>query len=287
MKAHRALMTRVLMNRYYQGAPGAFLEGIPAQAAQEILDCQTNAEKPSQAIVQPAEAISSGIHYSWLAPEVQSFSPAMQTLLLAALPESISAPLCQLLHASVSMSMPRVVKPYFLGLLYRKLGALEVLPTGFLPESPLSCLAEYQKPQLIELIDFLGMYDLSEEIRQIVDTKVLKMIYQLLSVKQQHFLRVSMHQKERMSTPPIGLKQWKGDAAQLEKVLHRRGLLRLGYALSGQHPDLLWHITRRLDTGRGHLLASHYSKKEVPGISTALLQQVLSVINFFTKMSVA
>lgn len=287
MKAQRALMTRVLMNRYYQGAPTLFLEGVSPQVSKEVLDCQTNAENPSDAIVQPNAAITAGIHYSWLAPVLQSFSPAMQTLLLAALPESLSVPLCPILHTSVSLALSENIKPYFLSLLYRKLGALEVLPIGFLPESPLAFLADYSKSQLIELIDFLGLYDLSDEIRQIVDTKVLKMIYRLLSAKQLQFLHVSLHQKEKLSTQPIGLKQWKGDAAELESVLHRRGLLRLGYALSGQHPDLLWHIKHRLDTGRGHLLASHYSKKEIPGVSVALLQQVLSVINFLTKKSAA
>jgi len=65
--------------------------------------------------------------------------------------------------------------------------------------------------------------------------------------------------------------------------LHRRGIMRLGYALSGQHPDFIWHLSHRLDIGRGRLLKKNNFKNEIAGVTMPLQQQVANIINFINK----
>ncbi len=68
-------------------------------------------------------------------------------------------------------------------------------------------------------------------------------------------------------------------------ILHQRGLYRLGKALSASHPDFLWHLSHRLDTGRSAILKKYYAKPINPSISTVLVQQIQNVLNFIKSKS--
>ncbi len=50
----------------------------------------------------------------------------------------------------------------------------ELLPVYFLPPTPLKSLLGLDKQQLVQLIDSLSLIDLAIELRQIVETKILK-----------------------------------------------------------------------------------------------------------------
>ena len=93
-------------------------------------------------------------------------------------------------------------------------------------------------------------------------------------------MRICLHQKEKLITQKLQLEHWDGDCRKLGKLLHHRGLVRLGYALSGQHKDLIWHISHILDAGRGNKLTRYYHKNKIPGVSQTLSYQVLAVIDF-------
>ncbi|MBA2728569.1 MAG: hypothetical protein H0U49_10415 [Parachlamydiaceae bacterium] len=191
---------------------------------------------------------------------------------------------------STMTSSPLVEEPapavqnFLFSLLFDKLKFSSVQPAAFLAETALTPLLGLSKSQLIELIDYLGIYDLAQELRQIVDKSVIKNVNNALSVKKQRFLKICMHQKEKISVAKLGLINWQGDGPQLVRVLHRRGLLRLGGALSGQDPDFIWYIIHRLDSGRGNIVEKSYSKKEIPLTSSSLVMQVLGAINFIKKM---
>jgi hypothetical protein len=287
MQAKSSIMLRVLLSRYHQGAPEAFLGALPKEDVKEVISQEVISQDPAQAILHSKEVIQK-IHYSWLVPVVKEFSPKMQPLIVHALPKGTSLSLTNSLKFPPTVQpLPVPIRLYLINILCEHLKVNSVLPPAFLPQTSLSPLINFKKRQLVELIDFLGLYDLADEIRHIVDKKYLKAIYKCLSIKKQHFLRICLHQKEKLSTSRIGLDRWNGDCQQMEKLLHRRGVIRLGYALSGQHPDFFWHIMHRLDTGRGNILAKYYTKEDIPGVTSALTQQVLSLMNFFKKMSEA
>jgi len=130
------------------------------------------------------------------------------------------------------------------------------------------------------LIDLMGLHDLAPEARRIVNPNYLKNIYTCLTPKQFHYLKICLHRKEPIIAPKLGLDPAKIESAQLRQTLHRRGLVRLGRALSGQHPDLIWHIAHVLDRGRGALLLQAHRPHESSAITSILEQQVLQAMHF-------
>ena len=285
MQARRWMMLRVLLNNFHEGNPDAILEKLPPEEAQKASECRSSLQDYSPAIAMPIEILNK-IHYTWLEPIFQKIPESLHAFILAALPVPQAAKLGKLLNkAPVENALGAPVKGFFLDLFYRQFKNPEVLPLEFLPKSPLDVLMNISKEELVELIDLLGVYDLAEEIRHIIDKNVLKTLYLCLSPKKQQFLRICLHHKDKLTSPKLELEHWQGDRQKLELLLHRRGLHRLGKALAGQHADFVWHLTHKLDTGRGEALAKYYTKEEIPGVTPALIQQVFNVLNFLNKKS--
>jgi hypothetical protein len=178
------------------------------------------------------------------------------------------------------------VKAYLQSSIYKNIPEIDrVMTLEYLPQSTLSVLASWTKFELVELIEFLGLHDLAEELRQVVDQKSLKNVYACLTPKEQKYLRFCMHHKSKLAPPSLGLDRWSGDCGKLKTALQSRGLIRLGKALSGEHPDFMWHLTHILDSGRGKALMKYYSKEPVGGVTALLAQQVLNLMNMLKKKS--
>lgn len=284
MELKSAIMLRVLINRFHQGAPESLLTALSKAEAQDVLAHTISSIEAPQVIVQPSVFLND-IHYSWLQPILETFSPCLQPLLISALPESSAEPLSVLMKHSLLKLRSEASREFLLSTLCRKMMVNAPLPVIFLPETFATQLALLSKAQLIELIDMLGIYDLAEELRHIVDKVLLKAIYGCISTKKQQFLRMCLHQKEKLKAGKIGLVNWKGDGVQLGRLLHRRGLLRLSYALAGQASDLVWHIVHHLDVGRGQIIQKNFCSKEVPGVTVFLSQQIINTLNYLKKMS--
>lgn len=127
------------------------------------------------------------------------------------------------------------------------------------------------------------MYDVAEEIRHIVDKEGLKKIYKCLNTVEREFLRVCLHQQEKVVTKRIQLDHWNGDSILLKRILHRRGLSRLGHALASQHKSLQMEVVYTLDSGRGEILKQYLLKQEIKRVAPALILQVVNLINFLNK----
>lgn len=284
MEAKSWIMLRVLLNRFHQAASEATLRCLPREEAQAILRLDVSGNNPSLILANPLEKIQK-IHYSWLIPAIESLPKTLHSTLLEALPPNSAAKLESLLkpakptHAT-GKALASPIRTFLLNSILSHLPHNEALPLSLLPQTVLTPLAEWNKNDLIELIDFLGLYDLAEEMRQIIDQKRLKQLYICLSKKKRPFLHTCLRQKEKISSPRLDLGTWTGDCRKLDQLLHRRGLLRLGKALCGQHPDLIWHLIHLLDTGRGKLIEKYYSPAVVTGVTPVLVQQVVSVMNF-------
>lgn len=286
MQAKGWIMFRVLMNRFHKGPIEPALRCLPPEDMRAILAQDVHSTDAAVALTLPQELLKK-VHYSWLAPAFKRLPKSLQAALLAMLPEEQRSKMqSQCLEEVPSSGLPA---PFLHGILsqilYRNLERTDILPTAFLPRTPLSPLADWNKQKLVELIDLLGVYDLSEEMRQIINKERLKMIQPCLTMKQKAFLRICLHKSEKIATPRLNLDKWDGDERKLHRLLHQRGLLRLGKALCSQHPDLVWHIAHVLDTGRGEEILTHYASPAIPGVTPVLVQQILNVINFLNPKS--
>jgi hypothetical protein len=189
------------------------------------------------------------------------------------------------LEKSETIELSEPVKSFILSQLYTLLKADEHLPLDYLPETELSELGTWNKTQLIHLIDFLGLHDLATEVRQIVNKNHLKNIYACLTPQQFYYLKVCLHQKEMLTVSKLGIDASIKDSTKLKRVIHQRGLLRLGKALCGQHPDFVWYLSHTLDTGRGKMLSDIYQKESIGKITPFLKEQVLNLMKFLKSES--
>lgn len=284
MKAKAWIMLRVLLSRFHSGmAAETVLKGMPQDFIQKILSQEVGSSDPSFAFKSPEELLKH-VHYTWISQAFEKIPKPLHSITLSALPEPQHSGVAKMLQMqSSSKAFASPVRSFLLQKLIPALKEDKILPIEFLPKSLLNPLLELSKKELMMVIDYLALYDLSHEMRHIVDKKIIKNIYDSLSPRKQHFLRLCLHQKDKLVVPRLHLEKWNGDSETLEILLHRRGMLRLGKSLTGQHPDFMWHLVHTLDIGRGKILARYLSTEETPGISTVLIQQVLNVLNFCQK----
>lgn len=278
------MMMRVLCNRFHGEAAGALLSKyMPQSMANEVLGQTITSTDLSAALMFPEDLLKR-IHYSWLQPLFQKIPEILHSYVLSALPESHFSGLSRLLNKEIKpFPMVPQVRTFFINMLCKHLEVPLLLPTTFLPPSKISMLVNYTKQQLMELIDFLGLHDLAEEMRFILDKNQLKILFGLLSIKKQNYLKRCMANKERFPTQRLNLEQWKGTRQQLEVLLHKRGLERLAKALAGQHPDLLWYVVHILDTGRGTMLNKAIPQNEEPGMTAYMVQQLVQLTHFLKE----
>lgn len=271
------MMLRILINHYNPKAGNALLRFLPPSEAQQVMNQDIRSTDIMPILHQPQRLIEK-MHYSWLQPIIEQLPEPLRPLAVAALTPRQAIYLQKYANPHFTLSAP--IKTFFIHRIYHSLHAHDHLPLEYLPETELSSLVNWNKQRLVVLSDFLGLHDLASEIRHIVDRNQLRHFYDCLNSHQLAYLKICLHQKERIISPKLGIRPTKQDCAQLKQILHRRGLIRLAKALCGQHPDLAWYIAHTLDRGRGKILLQNYQTQVIPEITTVLKQQVTNLMNF-------
>jgi len=276
---------KTLLNQFHPSVDVKMLKCLPNEEASAILEDPTTGQDALSLLSWPQQLIGR-VHYSWLTPVINNVSSILRPSAIAALPEHQSSKLKT--HLKISGPLPDLANPikqFWAGLLFRQWAPEETLPLSYLPSSKLSPLLQMKKEELVEFIDLLAMNDVADAVKHIVDKKRLTAIYTCLTVRQQQYLRVCMHQKNKMTIPQLDFDKWDGKANSFKQIVHQRGMLRLGKAICGQSRAFTWHLTHILDTGRGKVIASYYQEVEIPGVTAILIQQIFSLFNFLKQKS--
>jgi hypothetical protein len=272
---HKGILLRILLNRAHGNPSDQILKGFPKAEADAVRAHAIGVTDPAPLLTH-ASTVLPMIHYSWIFPFIKDQDKPFQLGIISCLSPVQQRGLSKLCKVDKPLRpLSPFLKKFYIHHLYRSVPLLsEALPLEYAPESPLTKLARMTKQDLIDLIDRLAMFDLAHEMRTIVGTKHLKALYTALSVKQQEFLRRCLHAKDRMKPKKLHLQNWQGDPKALLLELHKRGIVRLAYALSGQHEDLIWHVVHGLDSGRGTLLKKLIKPEPVPAITDSLILQI-------------
>lgn len=286
MSVKSQIMLRVLINRFHPNIKESMMKCLPEEEVKGALALNITSTDVSSLLNASQERLQQ-IHYSWLKQPIQKVPPFLQGAVLSVLPESQSVnlkkwfPFETLKSDNISPS----VRLYLLKTLLTHLDDKDVLPLSYVTSTPLTSLAQWDKAHLVELIDFLGVYDLAAEVRNIIDKDRLKKLSPCLSPKKKQFLHMCLHQPERLAPARLDLGDWDGDCKKLNSQLHHRGIARLGKALCGQSPDFVWHLAHKLDIGRGAILQGYYKTAAIPGITSVLAQQVINLMGFLQTKS--
>jgi hypothetical protein len=241
-------------------------------------------EIPAAAEVSPEMFTNGGVlervHWSWFLPTLKTYPEDEQKLFLSAVSPFAGQNLAHELGVPPpAQEITETGRSYLRQMLIQSLVGPHdrLVPIDYLPPTPLKPLLYLSKKELSKLANLLSLHDLAAELRQIVETKILKKIYSFLSDEEKkHLKQAATYQKE--TGQRMGLDRWDGNEESLRALLHRRGLARLGAALSGQDPDFIWYICHQMDIGRGNALSKLCSKEPVPGLTDALIRQIEEIL---------
>lgn len=260
---------------------GALLALLP-KAAQERLS-----ELPPPGPFQKKwlhEDFLDQVHPSWLAPYLRTLSQHTVPLFLASLQpwqkEGIQALLGHRNHAP---SLQPCTRKYVRTVLRSFLAQNQtLLPPSCLPESSLNPLLLISKEKLSKLLTYLGLHDLSLEMRQIISTSMMKTIFLALSKDEGAYLHRLFLYQEPLVFERLFLNRWDGSQESMHKLLIQRGIDRLAHALYFADPSLVWYICRRLDMHLATLLLKQKEKPSHPRAKEFLDRQIDQILSLLT-----
>ena len=187
MQAKSWILVRILLNRFHPKTMKNFLDLLPQEDAKQVVSRDVIVSEIDPVFVKPQEFLKN-MHFSWIAPYVQKHPKHTQELIISALPNPLASTLKKYLKISSSrVPMAPRAGAFFVRKLYDEIHQPDILPPNFLPKENLSILLDLKRSELIDLIDFLGLYDLADEVRHIGTKKNCKRFMRVWIVKKCNF----------------------------------------------------------------------------------------------------
>ncbi len=169
----------------------------------------------------------------------------------------------------------KAVANYLIFFFLDQLGVNELAPLCFLPSSPYNFLIDLSKEKLVHLIERLGLIEVAQVSKKIVDQKILQKLSKFLSRSQKRRYEEAQKQNEPKAPSGENFSKSMQDKKTFFIFLEKRGIERLARALVCEHPCLLWHIAHRLDIGRGQELLLK-ARRFMPSPITPFYQKQLT-----------
>lgn len=282
LKPRAIAFLHVLLNRFHQEKKDDVLKSLKNDSINEILSKKIESQSLAP-LTQTKVFLLSQIHYTWLETAILSFPKQLQPIIVSCLEMSQQQKFKKKWRFEKIPKLTHLGQSFFSYLLWQKTANSHHIAKEHIAESNLKTLIFLSKRDLEKIIDYLGLHDLMISLRKVVDQALLKSILKTLDKEEQFFLKKLMQRKENVSSKPLPLYQWSGKKETLRLLMHKRGIIRLGAALSGESNELIWHITQILDQGRAHLLKAHIKKKSIPKITDKLQKHINEILKEVKK----
>jgi len=258
----------------------AILRHLPSEDGEAISELAPPTPAARQSYLTSIEERIERIHYSWLAKAIGEQPALFWGHFIAALPASSQKGVAHLLNVSELPPLPPITKRLLLEQLYTSMHEGDLMPPEMLGDLPLLTLT---KRQLVEVIGLLGLFDIAAALRRVLEREKKEQVRLLLSDRENRYLDRCLTQQDPWPAPSLRLERWSGSERDLARLLQQFGLKRLGAALSRSPASLLWHLSHRLDTQRGHRLEEEASSEVEIGVHRALGHQVEDAVDFLAK----
>ena len=183
---------------------------------------------PKQGVSSPQERLER-IHYTWFVDFFSAVDHKDQAWLLSALSEEQQDRVLETLDIPKRRPTPFGAR-YLASMLYDAMIIDEpfLVPLECLPTHPLMGLLHFSLCELVELVDYLGLHDVSPEIRTLISGSVLQKIEHVFSDKQKEYLKLLLGSKEPVIFSGLGLNSWDGNEKKTERDLAPEGLESIG-----------------------------------------------------------
>ena len=281
MNEQSRFVLKALISKFHKDKLSDLLRFLPKKESEYISSIQFN---EIDDLSSTFKKCFDKVHYSWIIPRIEQCPQKLHYPIISLLPEPQRTKAGKLLDVPLKNNSGSDFLKKFIR--YRYFSSLfdnNILPSEFLPPSPLNILLNFDKNELIELIDLLAMHDLVKEIRSIINKDLLKKVYSLLTHKEKKALNICLQNKENVYSKSKSRILNNIEKNTFRNVLHKKGLIRFGIALHDQHSGLIWHISHLLDTGRGNIVLKYSSVDEGQKFSKFFVDQINRIINMFFK----
>ena len=221
------------------------------------------------------------VHYTWFTTFLRTLPEADVGIFLSCFPENTKKNLQDaILYSRPSIDLTECAKKYITSILYENIvqSNPDVLPIELLPSCDLNTILDLTTSELYILIEYLGIHDLGVEMKQIIDTTLIKKIQGSLSPEKEDYLKKLSQKKEPVFFKRMELHKWDGKPESLKKVITHRGINRLAKAAYAEEPSLSWYISRMLSVQDAGSFLGLCKPLNHPSASTLLIEQILEII---------
>lgn len=226
-----------------------------------------------------AETYLHKFHYSWFIESFEKCSQSLRKRLLTLFDPYQREKLAKYLNVKAAeKEFAPVVKKFFTQWLLKELGYHLIPPTCFFSHSKCMKLMQVGKIELVSLLHQLGILEIANIAKRIVDKKTLNELLKFLTPGQKKlFLSAQKKYNEPLASSTTNLRKRLQDDRSFLNFLEKKGILRLAKALASEDSFFIWHFAHILDKGRGKEFLS-VVRRCMPNASTPYyLKQVLEI----------
>ena len=130
--------------------------------------------------------------------------------------------------------------------------------------------------QMTKLFHLLGLFDLSLELKKVVNSETLQSIQASLTKTQAGFLKKIKPSKVDFGS--LHLDKWNKTPKTLQDALFSRGLNRLAKAFYTANSNIVWYFKRKLDKQTAENFSKLMTDLKNPAASNSLAQEVQQAI---------
>lgn len=218
------------------------------------------------------------IHYSWF---IEALKKLPQNILESCL--SLFSPRQQRglyklkLFKKPNKSTQCCLKGFYIQYLLKTIGYDTLCPRCILPPSENQFFLNFSKDQLIVLIQHLGILELANISKKVVDKKIIKQIEKMLTQSQKKLYNLAKMSSEPKAASVRDISKVIADKKTFAVFIEKRGIERFARGIVLEHPYFIWHIAHLLDKGRGEELLIK-SRRFMPNPYTPFFtKQILEV----------
>lgn len=215
------------------------------------------------------------IHYSWfMAPLEQLSKPLIEQALSLFSPEQ-KKKIAKFKGFKKSKSVAfDHLKDFLVVYLLQEIGIDQICPISFLPDSAHLGLLNLSKEQLVLLIEHLGLCEIAQASKKIVDPKVLSKMMKALKTSQRKPFIEAREMNEPKSPSLHDFHSALKDLKTFQVYIEKKGIERLARGLVFEHPSFIWYLAHHLDRGRGQELLKN-ARRFLPNPYTSFYQKQL------------
>jgi len=283
------MLTKALLESFHPKQLNSFLafSSIDLKQQLELLP-SIPSETHLSALSPTNDTLLSHIHYSWFIDFFKTYPVELQELLIHIIPKKNQNKVVSILKVEKSKKVPSL---FFQNYLKNQICAYffkdsNLVFQNIIPSCELSPLLDFKKHTLINSIDLLVVYTIAQEVPKIVEKDKLKKVYQTLSKQQLDFLKFCLNTPFPPQKNSKLFFNTEESPEQLKYALHLRALSLFAIVLKGQGSSFIWHLTHKLDVGRGKTLIKlmKNGSETYEKLETVLTKQILTIIQrYFTE----